>query len=197
MKKIVLIVLMCSVIQGCATYHTYGIDANKSAKFPPSKEMKIAVLPLNAPAAGTKMYSTFGGQGTYNTPENAGQAVADAINSGLIKVPNLVLIERSQLERILNEHRLTISGVVNSPDFNVLGKILPVDALVIGNITSYYQWHDASGFGAIVAFSARLVDIRSGEMLFTVNCNALSRGITEDQIANDLARDAIKKLLGQ
>lgn len=183
------------MLTGCSTYLTYDIDANKAPKFPPSRVMKVAVLPFNAPAAGTKNYSTFGGQGTYNTPENAGQAVADAMNAALISVPQIVLIERSQLERILNEHKLSVSGVVNNPDFDLLGKILPVDAVVLGNITSFYQWHEMRGFGGIVAFSARLVDIHSGELLFTLNCNAVSRGIIEDQISHDLAQGAVKKLL--
>jgi len=195
MKKAIVLMLLFFLIQGCATYRSYDINADKSKKFPPSKELKVAVLPLNAPTAGTKMYSATVGQGTYNTPENAGKAVADAINYALIKVPNVVLIERSQLEKILSEHQLSLSGIIKNPDFNLLGKILPVDALVIGDVTSFYQWHDSTGYGGIVAFSARLVDIHSGEMLFTINCNALSRRIIEDQMANDLARDAIKKLL--
>lgn len=195
MKKIIILALLFSLIQGCTSYHQYNINADKAKKFPPSIEMRVAVLPFIAPAAGTKMYSAALGQGTYNTPENAGSAVADALNSALIKIPNIILIERSQLEKILNEHQLTISGVITNPDFKVLGKILPVDALVIGNVTSFYQWHDSTGYGGIVAFSARMVDIHSGEMLFTANCNALARGISEDQMAIDLARDAIKKLL--
>lgn len=195
MKKVIILLLLFSLIHGCAAGNQFNVDASKSKKFPPSQEMKIGVLQFVAPAAGTTHYSTLGPQGTTTTPENAGAAVADAVSSALMNVQNVVLIERSQLEKILNENQLSISGVVKNPDFTLLGKILPVDALVIGNVTNFCQWHEALNNGAAVTYSARLVNIHSGEVLFTINCSStIFMGIA-DKIAQDLAKEAIKKLL--
>jgi curli biogenesis system outer membrane secretion channel CsgG len=195
MKNIIVLLLVCSFIQGCAAYNQFNVDANKSKKFPPSKEFKIGVLRFVAPAPGTGYYTNFGGQGTVATPENAGEAAADAVASELMNVSNVALIERSQLEKILNEHQLSISGIIKNPDFIMLGKILPVDALVIGSVTNFNQWHDVMNWGATVTYSARLIDIHSGEVLFTINCSAAVHNGIADKIAQDLAKEAIKKAL--
>jgi curli biogenesis system outer membrane secretion channel CsgG len=107
----------------------------------------------------------------------------------------VALVERTQLEKILNEHQLSISGVIKNPDFIMLGKILPVDALVIGSVTNFNQWHDSLNWGATVAYSARLVNIHSGEVLLTINCSAAIHSGIADKVAHDLAKEAIRKAL--
>jgi curli biogenesis system outer membrane secretion channel CsgG len=195
MKKIVVLVLMFSLIQGCATIDQFNVDANKSKRFPPPQEMKIGVLTFNAPAPGVSKYSTLGAEGTYTTPANVGVSVADAVSPELMNIPNVILIERSQLEKILNEHKLSLSGIVNNPDFTLLGKILPVDALLIGNVTNFTYWHEALNWGASVAYSARLVNIHTGEVLFTINCSAQKHNGIADKMSQELAKEAIRKAL--
>ena len=113
----------------------------------------------------------------------------------MIDIPNIVLIERSQLEKILSEHKLSITGVINNPDFTLLGKILPVDALVFGNITTFSRFVTRVHWGGYVAYTARMVNIRTGEVLFTINCIDRRNLEMPEKVADDLARDAIKKLL--
>jgi curli biogenesis system outer membrane secretion channel CsgG len=195
MKKIVVFLLMCSLIQGCAAFGQFNVDVNKSKKFPPPAEMKVGVLTFIAPTAGAGTYSTLGGQGSVNTPENAGSAVADVVSSELMNIPTVVVIERSQLEKVLAEHKLSLSGVIKDPDFIMLGKILPVDALVVGNVTNFNYWHEALNWGATVAYSARLVNIHSGEVLFTINCSASIPNGMAEKMAQELAKEAIRKAL--
>lgn len=84
--KAMLMLLTCFLMQGCSAVNQYSVDANKTNKFPPSREMKVAVLPLLAPTPGVSKYSTFRGEGTYTTPENAGAVVADMISSALLNI---------------------------------------------------------------------------------------------------------------
>jgi curli biogenesis system outer membrane secretion channel CsgG len=186
---------ICSMIQGFSPLNEFKVDTNKSKEFPPSQEMKVGVLTFTAPAAGVSKHSPFGPEGVYTTPANVGISVADALSSELMNVPNVILIQRSQLENILNEHELSLSGVANDPDFILLQQILPVDALIFGNVTSFQRWHDMAGHGGIVVYSARLVNINTAEVLFSISCNAVKRGGVPENIVNDLSRDAIKKLL--
>jgi hypothetical protein len=74
-------------------------------------------------------------------------------------------------------------------------EILPVDALVVGNVTNFNYWHEALNWGATVAYSARLVNIQTGEVLFTINCSAAIHSGMAEKMAQELAKDAIKKLL--
>jgi curli biogenesis system outer membrane secretion channel CsgG len=110
-------------------------------------------------------------------------------------VPNVILMEHSQLEKRLCEHQLSLSEVANNPDFLLLGQILPADALIFGNVTVFQLWHDMAGHGGIVAFSARLVNIHTAEVLFSISCNAVKRKAMPENIVKDLSREAIKKLL--
>ena len=147
--------------------------------------MKVGVLTFTAPAAGVSKYSPLGPEGKYSTPANVGVSVADAVSYELMNVPNVILIE----------HKLSLTGIANNPDYLLLGQILPVDALIFGNVTIFQLWNDMAGHGGIVAYSARLVNIHTTEVLFSINCNAVKRGGVPEKIVKDLSRDAIKKLL--
>jgi curli biogenesis system outer membrane secretion channel CsgG len=186
---------ICSMIQGFSPLNQFKVDANKSKDFPPSQKIKVGVLTFIAPAAGVSKYSPSGPEGTYTTPANTGVSVADAVSYQLMNVPNVILIERAQLEKILNEHKLSLPGVVNNPDYLLLGQILPVDALIFGSVTIFQLWNDMAGHGGIVEYSARLVNIHTTEVLFSIRCNAVKRKGMPMNIVNDLSRDAIKKLL--
>jgi curli biogenesis system outer membrane secretion channel CsgG len=193
MREIAVIILVCILIQGCAGYN---VQVNKSKKFPPSQEMKIAVLPFISPIQQTVRKDLVLGENTQYPLENAGIHVADSVASALLQSPDILLIERSQLENILNEHKLSISGVINNPDFTLLGTILPVDALVLGNVSTCYRYVDKIGvWGSVVSYTARLVNIHSGEVIFSINCTSYKVGILPEELALLLAQDAIKKLL--
>jgi curli biogenesis system outer membrane secretion channel CsgG len=186
---------ICSMIQGFSPLNQFKVDVHKSKDFPPSQEMKVGVLTFTAPDAGVSKFSPLGPEGTYTTLANAGVSVADAVSHELMNVPNVVLIERAQLEKILNEHKLSLTGVVNNPDYLLLGQILPVDALIFGNVAVFQLWNDMAGHGGIVDYSARLVNIHTTEVLFSINCNAVKRKGMPVNIVKDLSRDAMKKLL--
>jgi curli biogenesis system outer membrane secretion channel CsgG len=186
---------ICSMIQGFSPLNQFKVDTHKSNEFPPSQEMKVGVLTFTAPDDGVSKYSPYGPEGTYTTPANAGISVADALSYELMNVPNVTLIEPSQLEKILNNHKLSLRLVVYNPDYILLDQILPIDALMFGNVTVFQTWHDMAGHGGIVAYSARLVNIHTAEVLFSISCNAVKRKGTPGNIVNDLSRDAFNKLL--
>jgi curli biogenesis system outer membrane secretion channel CsgG len=183
------------MIQGCGPYDQFKIDTNISKEFPPSEELKVTILAFTAPDAGVAKYSSYGPEGTYTTPANAGISVADALSYELMNVPNVTLIEPSQLEKIFNDYKLSLRAVIENPDYSLLEQILPIDALIFGNITVFQLWHDMAGHGGIVAYSARLVNIHTAEVLFSISCSAVKRKGMPENIVKDLSRDAFKKLL--
>jgi curli biogenesis system outer membrane secretion channel CsgG len=195
MKRVLILILLFFLIQGCAATNHFNVDANRAKEFPPAKEIRVSVLPLIAPTPGKEEYSAAGGRATMITSENAGTTVADIISNALLSVPNIKIVERSQLEKILIEHKLLISGIVKEPDFKLLGEILPVDAIVFGTITKYFQYYDRVNWGATIAYSARMVNIRTSEVLFTMHCSANEFNGMTDDMANRVAKEAIRKAL--
>jgi hypothetical protein len=97
------------------------------------------------------------------------------------------------LENISDEHKLSLRG--NNPDAILLGQILPVDALLFGDVMTFQRWYDMAGYGGIVAFSARLINGRTAEVLFSMTCTAVKRGRMPEDLVRDLTTDAIRKLL--
>jgi curli biogenesis system outer membrane secretion channel CsgG len=184
---------ICSMIQGCGPFEQFKVITDKSKEFPPSREMKIGVLTFAAPAAGVSKHSAFGPAGDYKTPENAGITIADAVSAALTNIPHVILAERSQLENISYEHKMSLLG--NNPDAILLGQILPVDALLFGDVMTFQRWYDMAGHGGIVVFSARLINGRTAEVLFSMNCTAVKRGRMPEDLVHDLTTDAIRTLL--
>lgn len=186
---------ICSMIQGCGPFNQFNVDVRRSKEFPSSQEMKVGVLPFTAPPAGVSKESPYGPAGSYTTPENVGITVTDALSSELVNVPNVLVIERTRLEEIVRKNELSLSGGANGPDVTALGQILPVDALIFGNVTSFQRWHDLAGHGGIVAYSAQLINVHTTEVLFSMSGNAVKRGGKPENIVIDLSRAAMKKLL--
>jgi len=114
-----------------------------------------------------------------------GKGIADLLVDDLVKDGTYSVIERKALDKILAEQNFSNSDRANPASAAKIGKMLGVDAIIVGSITQFGDetqnrniggaggnWHGfgAGGFGhkktkAIVGISARLVDIDTGEIL--------------------------------
>lgn len=184
---------ICSMIQGCGPYDQFRVDIVKSKDFPPPREIRIGISAFSAPAAGTSKNSVFGPAGEYITPENAGITVAHAVSAALKNVPNVILAERTPPDSISG--RQNPPGIGNGPKVLSHAEALAIDALLTGDVTSFQRWYDLAGRGGIVDFDARLIDAASSETLFSMTCTAVRRDRTPEELAKELAAQAIMKLL--
>ena len=84
------------------------------------------------------------------------------------------------------------------PDVDLLGRILPVDAVVLGTVSSCHRWFrddDPAPKGATVRYRARLVEISTGRVLFTMVCSESERGGVAEKMVSRLAREAVNKIV--
>ncbi|BCB96045.1 hypothetical protein JZK55_09670 [Dissulfurispira thermophila] len=103
-----------------------------------------------------------------------GRAVSDMLITEFVKDGTFKVIERNQLEKILSEQKLSISGVIDPSDAAKLGKVLGVSAVIVGSVTQFGVDRQTIGlFGigikkstAKVAINARMIDTSSGEIFF-------------------------------
>ena len=184
---------ICSMIQGCGPYNQFRVDIVKSKDFPPSRAIRIGTSAFSAPAAGTSKDSAFGPDGDYITPENTGIMVAHAVSAALKNVPNVILAERTPPDSISG--RQNPPSIGNGPEVLPHAEALAMDALLTGDVTSFQRWFDMAGRGGIVDFDARLIDAVSSETLFSMTCTAVRRGRTPEELAKELAAQAIIQLL--
>ncbi len=116
---------------------------------------------------------------------DVGKGVTDLLVTYLVKDGSYSVIERKALDKIMAEQNFSNSDRANPTSAAKIGKLLGVDAIIVGSITQFGNetkntnlggagggliGYGLGGFGhkkskAIVALTARIVDIDSGEIL--------------------------------
>jgi curli biogenesis system outer membrane secretion channel CsgG len=123
--------------------------------------------------------------GIFGQDVDIGKGISDLLVTDLVKDGTYSIIERKALDKIMAEQNFSNSDRANPTSAAKLGKLLGVDAILVGSITEFGNetkntglgggggnWH---GFGvgsfghknskANVALTARLVDVDTGEIL--------------------------------
>lgn len=121
-----------------------------------------------------------------------GQAIASMLTTKLVNDGTYRLIDRQMLDSVLKEQNLSVSDRADPATACKIGKILSVDAIVVGSITQFGQEHKSSsaslptgyipgipyvggfgGFGSFrssksktkVSIDAKVIDINTTEIL--------------------------------
>ena len=121
----------------------------------------------------------------WGSDVDIGKGIASMLLTELVQNGAYVVIERTQVDRILDEQNLQQEGRADASTAAKLGRLLGVDAIIIGSITQFgrddkklgvgggkigFHGIGLGGFGkksskATVAIDARIVNIGTGEIL--------------------------------
>ncbi len=52
-----------------------------------------------------------------------------------------------------------------------MNKLLNVDGVILGAVLDYGEWRSTINWGGVAAFTARLVDLESGAIVWSVSAN--------------------------
>jgi len=110
-----------------------------------------------------------------------GEIVLDKLVTQLVSLHRFKVIERTQLEKVLKEHALGMSGAVDESTAAEVGRVLGVDAILLGAITVYS--------GNKVGISGRLVNTKTAEVITSKDADVSSSD--PDQIRQLAANIAI------
>lgn len=105
------------------------------------ERMGLAVLPFQTKGLGTEM-------GEIN--------VVEQMMTTFYGLNRFKLFERSQLEKILEEQKLGMTGILDASTAAEIGKGIGVDAIVLGSVTRS---------GANIAIDARLIDTETAQII--------------------------------
>jgi curli biogenesis system outer membrane secretion channel CsgG len=108
------------------------------------------------------------------------EAAQDVFVTELVKSGKFRVVEREQLEALMQEKGLTLSGDVDPKSAIKVGKLLGVNYLLTGSVTEYgaqKKGAHGSGFGGLPGFNvgkttftaalnARLIDTSTGEIVW-------------------------------
>jgi curli biogenesis system outer membrane secretion channel CsgG len=143
----------------------------------------VAVLDFGYGAVMTSVESLFGGN------RDVGKGISDLLIDRLINDGTYRVIERRELDKIVQEQNLSNSDRADAASAAKIGRLLGVDSIITGDITQFgrddhntnvgsvlNRW-DKFGVGkvgvrnakAVVAITARLIDVNTGEILASVS----------------------------
>jgi TolB-like protein len=116
------------------------------------KKTKIAVL-------------DFQMQGEQTNSKDMGKIVAEWLITGLVETGRFDVIERRLLEKLLEEQKLGVTGIIDPNSAAQLGKVLGVKIIVSGTVTSL------EGYTEI---NARLINVDSASIIAAEKVRASS-----------------------
>ncbi len=149
--------------------------ATSPARAAEEKKVRVAVIDFDTEAL-TPSWS-YGWH-----VRNLARAAADAMTTKLVQTGRFRVIERQQLDKILHEQDLADTGRIDPSTAARIGKVLGVQAVIIGSVTEFGisktggripqigRWKWGHGIGGKIitgktTVTARLVDTTTGEIL--------------------------------
>jgi curli biogenesis system outer membrane secretion channel CsgG len=76
-------------------------------------------------------------QGQHSGWQNVGRGMSDMLVTALIQSKKFIVIEREQLEKVMNEQALGQTGAVNPQTAAKIGQVLGVSYIVTGSVTEF------------------------------------------------------------
>ena len=155
------------------------VELPAAAQDASTRKPRIAVMDFDYATVQTASSALFG------TNVDVGKGIADLLVTGLVKDGTYSIIERKALDKIMAEQNFSNSNRADPTSAARLGKLLGVDAILVGSITQFGNETKKTnlgggggnwgGFGvggighsksnANVGITARLVNVDTGEIL--------------------------------
>ena len=134
------------------------------------KKNKIAVL-------------DFQMQGKEYQSTDMGAIVAEWLITALVKEGRFEVVERRLLQKILAEHQLAMSGIVDDKSISELGQILGVKIIISGAVLHFQN---------IIEANARIIDVSNGSIIAAESVKSTSAAGLEElvvQMAQKIIKD--------
>jgi curli biogenesis system outer membrane secretion channel CsgG len=172
MRKVISLAAMLLLVSMAAAY------AQQAPAAAPRKK-RVAIFDFDYATVHSNVAALFG------QDIDVGKGISDLLVTYLVKDGSYSVIERKALDKIMAEQNFSNSDRANPNSAAKIGKLLGVDAIVVGSITQFGNetknmnlggaggalgGFGLGGFGhkkskAIVSLTARMVDVDTGEIL--------------------------------
>ena len=191
MRKLMIQIPLLMLICACSTYdinehHASITDSNHQIE-------RVAVVDFDF----ERSEKGRADRGKIYRPANAGSILADIFAQHLLGSGLYQVVERGKIDQILRENDIDADGIFAAPNLDKLRKILNVDGLIVGAVIEFGDWRSPINWGGTAIFTARLVDIDTGLVIWATSAN-LSIAMTNSGAVAHAATDvALKELLTQ
>ena len=119
--------------------------------------------------------------------DNLGKIVSEMLTTSFVNSESFKIIEREQLQKVVQEFQLSLSGIIDTSYAKQIGRITGADAIVTGSVTK---------IGNDLRLDARIIDVESGIILSAEKSEGKveikSIGMMTDRIVTDLVNKFYK-----
>lgn len=163
-RKTILLSLLC--------FFTLNLTNTAFAQEKQGKKKRIAVLTFD---------DKTDGSGRWWHYKHVGDGVTDMIVTELVKDGQYKVIERTQINKLIQEQQLQNSGFVSEQSAVELGKLLGVELAIFGAVSEFGYSKGKQKVGltklklgvgknkAVVAIDLRIINVETGEILSADN----------------------------
>jgi curli biogenesis system outer membrane secretion channel CsgG len=154
----------------------------------PKRRPRIAVMDFDYATVQTASAAMFG------TNVDVGKGIADLLVTDLVKDGTYSIIERKALDKVMGEQNFSNSNRADATSAARLGKLLGVDAILVGSVTEFGNETKRTNLGGLggnwggfglgklgrsnskanVGITARLVNVDTGEIIAVAEGTAQS-----------------------
>jgi len=180
---------MSRIIRVCCSLCLLLSLALSSSAQPNSAKKRVAVLDFDYGTVRSYVAQIWG------TDQDVGKGIADLLVQKLVEDGKYRVIERKALDKVLAEQNFSNSDRADPATAAKIGKVLGLDAIIIGSITKFGRDDKSTtigggGYGlgrfglggvqkrdskAVCAISARMVDTSTAEILAAITGNGESK----------------------
>ena len=189
--RFLMIVCLLPLLAGClAAQNQPSVNVKKDLFH--GREWNIAILDLEyQPIVGKHQDALVV---AVSADANAGRTIASLLANEMSGLDNVTIVERGQVERVMEEQKLQLSGAVSSASAVQIGEMLGADAVIVGEVSDYLNWTSLIGNGTTVSFTIRMTDVKTGKVVFSSSVSKVEHMVVAFQNAQNLARQIVSEI---
>lgn len=193
MKPVYYAIILFVLICGCANRINVSKDWN------PRTTNRIAVfdfdyVPLDIHLQNNSPLS-------FVQVNNPGKFIADSLTTVLMSSDYFTVIERSKIEKVLEELNLNMSEIIAKNEYQKIGELLGVDSIVVGNVSAMVVGLNPPFAESHIIFSCRCIDLKTGKVVWTMEVSEKSGesnpGIMLRPIMEQIKQELVTKIQQQ
>ena len=191
MKKLILLSFLLILISACTSFDISDQNASITETNPEIKRVAVIDFDFARPEKGKT------DRGRITRPMNAGSIMADIFTEHLLASGLYDVVERRKIVRLMRDYEIDTGDLFAADKIDKLQQVLKVDGLVVGVVTEYGDWRGKLNWGGVVGFSARLVQIDSGSLIWAASANRDMAMTNSTAIAHAASQDALEVLIAK
>ncbi len=165
MRRGVLAIFLGMLLTACSSFDFKHDNVSVAGEARPIK--RIAVLDFDF----SRLEKGRIERGKIERAINAGEIVTDIFTEHLLGTGIYQIVGKKRTQSLLAQSNVAWNDLLARSDWGQIRDLLGVDAIVFGVVAEFGDWRSKLNWGGVSVFTARLVDLQSGQIVWSVSAN--------------------------